>query len=736
LEVFLKQVIQSYKDGKITLNEVPAPACKAGGVLVRNVASLISVGTEKLMIEMGQKSLLGKAKARPDLVRQAWAKAKKEGFLSVYKEAMNRLDEPIPLGYSAAGVVLEVGTGVQGFMPGDRVAVAGVGYASHAETVWVPENLCLPLPERVDFAAGAFLMLGGIALHGVREAGLTLGEKAVVIGLGLLGLLSVQLLRAQGCRVIGVDLDRGKGELAKTLGADLSLVPGEDDVEAAVDNLTGGCGADAIIITAASDTNQPILLAEGLARERARLVMVGMADLHLTRKTFWDKELSFTVTKASGPGSLTPLYEAKGYDYPIAYVRWTERRNLEAFLDLIAQERVKVEKLITHRFPIQEAVAAYDLILKNREPYIGVLFTYPPEHPQPDAEAPPHRTVWLEPSRSPSVGASPTAVGLIGGGMFTKNILLPALKTVQGVELAGVATTSGVTSQHLASKYGFAYATSDYQELLKDAAIGSVLITTRHNLHAPMVLEALAAGKHVFVEKPLCLTEAELSQIVAAYDGSRLLMVGFNRRYAPLTRELARFLSKRRSPLVMTYRINAGFIPPDHWVHDPEIGGGRLLGEGCHFTDFLSFVAQSEPVEVQVTAIGGEMGKYRSDDNLTWSLKFRNGSIGTILYTAQGSKAFSRERFEVFCEDSVAVLEDFRRLLLVQGGRTKRVNKFSMDMGYADELAFFFKALATPENYGSLFRSYVASTLATIKAEQAMKTGEPQTVKLPFPGPT
>ena len=329
------------------------------------------------MIEMGQKSLLGKARARPDLVRQAWAKARKEGFISVYKEAMNRLDEPIPLGYSAAGVVQEVGAGVTGFKSGDRVAVAGAGFASHAEVLWVPENLCVPIPPNVDFEAAAFAMLGAIALHGVRQAGLTLGETAVVIGLGLLGLLSVQLLAAQGCRVIGVDLDRRKGELAKALGADLALVPGEDEVEETVANVTGGMGADAVVIAAASKDARPMQLAEAVARERARLVLVGVAELSLTRKAFWEKELVFTVSKAAGPGSLEPAYEAKGFDYPLSLVRWTERRNLSAFLELVGRGQVRVEPLITHRFPLSEALQAYDLILKNLEPYIGVVLHYP-----------------------------------------------------------------------------------------------------------------------------------------------------------------------------------------------------------------------------------------------------------------------------------------------------------------------------------------------------------------------
>ena len=701
------------------------PACRAGGLLVGNVASLISPGTEKLMIEMGQKTLLGKARARPDLVRQAWAKAQKEGFISVFKEAMNRLDEPVPLGYSAAGVVLEVGAGVRGFQPGDRVAVAGAGFASHAEVVWVPENLCVPVPEEVDFDGAAFVMLGAIALHGVRKAELTLGETGVVIGLGLLGLLSCQILAAQGCRVVGIDLDRQKCSLASELGAGLTLVPGEDDVVEAVANFTNGVGADAVLITAASQDNRPILLGEAVSRERARLVLVGVADITLTRKAFWDKELDFTISKAAGPGSLEPLYEGKGFDYPLSLVRWTERRNLAAFLDLVARRRIRVDKLVTHRFPIHQALEAYDLILQNREPYIGMLLSYTMSGPHPgEAEQSlPARKIWLNPSTFTGDTVNPQALGFIGGGMFTKNILMPSLKKIPGVRLVGVATTKGATAQHLAKKFGFAYATSNYQELLADPDIASVIITTRHNLHAPLVLEAIAAGKHILVEKPLCLTKIELEEITAAYDGSRCLMVGFNRRFAPLAQKVKAMLGNRVTPLLMTYRVNAGFIPQDHWVHDLEVGGGRLLGEVCHFIDFFHYMSGSEAATVQVSPIRGECGKYRRDDNLAISLTFEDGSVGTILYTSKGPKSFSRERFEVFCEDSAAVIEDFRRGTLIQGSRTQKVIRFSIDMGYQGELGFFTQTSRDQASFRELFASQAASTAATLKAAEALETG-------------
>lgn len=718
----MKQIIQSYRNGKVDLTEVPEPACKAGGLLVRTAASLISPGTEKLMIEMGRKSLLGKARARPDLVRLAWAKARKEGFLSVFQEALHRLDEPVPLGYSAAGVVLEVGSGVQGFQPGDRVAAAGAGFACHAEVLWVPENLCAPLPAGVTFEAAAFAMLGGIALHGVRQANLTLGERAVVIGLGLLGLLSVQLLKAQGCRVMGIDLDRPRGELGRILGADLVLTPGRDKVEEAVANFTGGLGADAVLITAASQDSGPLRLAEAVARERGRLVLVGVAELQLSRKAFWEKELSFTVSKAAGPGSLAHRYEVKGLDYPPAQVRWTERRNLEVFLDLLAQGRVQVDRLITHRFPIAQALQAYDLILENREPYIGVVIQYPPAEGVVSPAPTSGRTVFFKPPPPAVQPADRLALGLIGGGMFARNILLPALKKLKGPRLVGVATTTGVTAQHLARKFGFAYATTDCEQIFADPDIGSVIITTRHNSHAPLVLKALAAGKHVLVEKPLCLTFEELDQLVAAYDGSQVLMVGFNRRFAPLAQRLKEALQGRTTPLTMCYRVNAGYLPADHWVHDPEVGGGRLRGEVCHFIDFFHYLTGSEAVQVGVTEISGAVGKYRPDDNISVTLTFRDGSLGTILYTAQGPKAFSRERLEVFWEDNAAMIEDFRRSQLVRGGRMQSWKKFSMDLGYLGELeAFFFPDLNILRRE-KLWLSCLASTRSTLGAFESLHT--------------
>lgn len=723
----MKQILQSYKTGEISLFEVPAPSTKPGGVLVRNMASLISMGTERLMINTGKKSLLGKCLARPDLVRQALHKAKKEGFLNVYKEAMNRLDEPVPLGYSSAGVIVEVAAGTRRFKVGDRVACAGAGFASHAEVVWVPENLCVKIPEGVGFEEASFVMLGGIALQGIRSAEITFGENVAVIGLGLLGLLTVQILNAYSSNVIGIDIDEKKVTLSKELGAERALVNGKDDVLEVIGNLTQGQGVDTVIITASSKDNGPIELAEQITRKRGKIVLVGVSDLHLSRKIFWEKELEFTVSKAAGPGSTEPVYEQKGFDYPVSYVRWTEKRNLEHFLELLAKKRVRVDKLITHRFPIEEALFAYHKILNGKEPSIGILLHYNGRLDK-ESEGGLAAKVILKSSRA----ANPQSkqVGLIGGGFFAKNILLPALKKVPRVILRGIATTQGVSSQHSARKFGFEYCTSNYHDILENEAIDSVIIATRHHLHARMVIEVLKAGKHLFVEKPLCLNEDELREIVATHrslgQSAPKLMVGFNRRFSLLANEVKSFLRARSTPLVIHYRVNAGYLPRDHWTQDPEVGGGRVVGEICHFIDFLQFMTDSFPVSVFAEGISGETGRYSRDDNLALTIKFRDGSLGTILYTTHGPKTFSRERVEIFSEDSAFTIEDFRVATAAQRGKLKRIKKWSQDLGYVQELNYFLKADSF--NSSGLFQSYFYTTLSTLKGKESLQRGSPVTI--------
>ncbi len=725
----MKQVIEQLRTGRVRVVENPAPRCGADEVLVKNRVSLISPGTEKLLIEMGRKSLAGKAIARPDLVSLAYQKAKREGFLRVFREAVSRLDEPLPLGYSSAGDVIAVGSKVRGFSVGDSVACAGHSYASHAEIVAIPQELCLKLPgvkdvRPISYEEAAFVMLGGIALHGFRCTDVTFGERVAVVGLGLLGLLSVQLAKSYGCQVFGIDIDRQKVQLAKRLGCDHALVLGKDDVESALLDLTSGHGVDAIILTAATKDNSPILLAERIARQRAKIVLEGVSDLSLTRKAFWEKELRFTVSKAAGPSG---RHTSSHSMLPIELVRWTEKSNLEEFIRLVANGSVRVCDLVTHRFAIDDAAAAYEMILKGRERYIGVLITYP-------EKASDDKSIQLAgetASKSEVLTDQPPRVnlGVIGAGMFTKNILLPAAKKVEGIRLVGIAASGGVSSRHVGDKFDFEYVTSDYRALLEDRRIGSVLIATRHNLHAQFVEEALKAGKHVFVEKPLCITHQELSHLERTYRASGLglmFMVGFNRRYSPLSKKLKEALETKTSPLVAHYRVNAGFIPADHWTQDSQIGGGRIIGEVCHVIDYLQFLTGSDPVRVFATSIGGATGRFLQDDNVHLSIQFADGSLSSITYTAEGTKTFSRERLEVFYGESVAVLDDFRSLEIITGSRKKKRRLWNQDMGYRNELAEFING--SPEDSAERFRQAVLTTRATFAAVESLRTGKPVTL--------
>lgn len=685
----MKQLVENLKTGELKLKDVPYPLCKEKGLVVRAVNSVISVGTEKSIIDLARKSLLGKARARPDLFKRAVEKARKEGYVKVFRESMNRLDEPFPLGYSASGVVVELGRGVRQFKVGDAVAVAGSGYANHAEYNFVPTNLCMKIPatkegELIGFEEAAFCMLGGIAIQGIREAELTFGERVAVIGLGLLGLLTAQILRAVGCDVVCCDIDQKKCHLAKELGV------GEVYNDAGALNSKYEDAVDAVLITAATKDDGPLRSAQQIARQRGTVVLVGVCDISLERKYFWEKELRFRVSKAAGPGILDDNYEVRGIDYPIGYIRWPEKKNMEYFLGLVAQKKVNVTSLITHRFPFGEAVSAYKMLLEGEEPYVSVLLDYPRGPLPGQADLKRLRVVARAASGARAESKDGRRnVGLIGGGLFAKNTLLPAIAKLDDLNLRGVATARGIAAEHIASKFGFRYATSDYGELLEDEDIGSVLIATRHNLHSKMVVEALKARKRVFVEKPLCLNKQELKEIVEAYeDNCSSLMVGFNRRYSPHALDMKKFFGQSRAPLVINCRINAGFIEDEHWTQDIEIGGGRLIGEVCHFVDFMQFVTGARPVKVYTESMRST-GKYRTDDNMVAILSFADGSLGTITYTSQGSKSYPREIIEVFQGGSVYYLEDFRRATKVKDGRRKSLRLPGQSMGYKEELEYF-----------------------------------------------
>lgn len=728
----MKQLLQDARTGELQIAEVPAPQLLPGCVLVRVAASLVSAGTERASAEFASKGLFAKAKARPDLVRDVMAKMRRDGLAATLQTVRSRLDQPQSLGYSSAGVVVAVGDGVVDIQVGDRVACAGAGYAVHAELACVPRMLVAKIPDRGEFSAqvtyseAAFGTIGAICLHGIRTAQVTLGDTVAVIGLGLLGQITVQLLKAAGCRVFGMDLLQQRADLARESGAEAVCIEAREFRDRCFEK-TGGVGVDSVLITAETPSSEPVNLAAELARDRAIVVAVGTVGMELHRKLYYEKELDFRISRSYGPGRYDVAYELKGRDYPIGHVRWTETRNLAAFLQFIADGKLNLPALITHRFPLEQARRAYDLIAGNtQEFFLGVVIDYA------DVES---ATIPNLTERIPVATVAPQSssigLGVLGAGSFTQNTLLPALKTISEVSLIGVCNATGPRSRKAAEKFGFSYCTNSETELLQDPDIKAVLIGTRHHLHACQASAALRAGKAVFCEKPLCLKEGELAELVRASTNNpgAFLMVGFNRRFAPMAVQMKKFLAQIDEPLAIHYRVNAGFIPSDHWVNDPEQGGGRILGEVCHFVDFLCFLSGTCPAEVQAQIVGNP-GQY-SMDNVVASLKFANGSVGTISYLASGDKSASKERVEVFGGGSIAILEDFRRLELVRNGR-KRVTRarWAQDKGHKAEMRAFVDAVRGGMRTPIPFEQIVGSTLATLRLQNSCQTGQPLKVEL------
>lgn len=719
----MKQVIQSFRTGELTVLETPSPALRPQGVLVRTAASLVSAGTERMVVEFAEKNLVQKAKARPDLVRQVVDKAQREGVVSTIERVRNRLDQPLPLGYSSAGVVVEVGADALGFQVGDRVACAGGGFASHAELVYVPRTLAVPVPEHVSFDAAAFTTLGAIALQGIRQGEVVLGQRVAVIGLGLLGQLSVQILKAAGCRVFGIDLNPQRVELALELGADAASTNGHAISGAPL--FTAGRGFDTVLIAADTKSSEPVALAGDIARDRAIVVAVGAVGMEIPRKVYYEKELDFRLSRSYGPGRYDAEYEEKGRDYPVGYVRWTEQRNMEAFVEMLAAGSLKVEPLISHRFRVEQAAAAYEVITGKRpEPFLGVVLTYDTGHMLPSR-------VTLSSASRPSRTSDTLAVqssirlGLLGAGNFVNATLLPALKDIAGLELVGVVSGSGLSARAVGDRFGFDYCASDASTLVEDTLINWIAIATRHDLHARQAVAAFEAGKDVFVEKPLALNPDELSQVVLAQQGSgRRLMVGFNRRFAPLVREMADFVARHQRPLVASYRINAGAIPGSHWTQDAQRGGGRVIGEGCHFIDLLQFLIGAPPVEVYATAIQSRHGPV--EDEVVIQLRFLDGSVGTVIYAAGGDRAFGRERIELIGDGKVAVLDDFRELELVSNGhRSRRKERLRADKGHAAEWQALVDAVKTGANTPVSLDEIVTAHLATFAAVDSLRGRRP-----------
>lgn len=709
----MKQIIQYQKTGEITIEDLPVPVLKKGYLVVKNAYSLISSGTERTSVETAQASMIGKAKSRPDLVKQVMDNVKKDGLIATYNKVQNRLDNYKELGYSTSGVVIE--SSVENFKPGDRVACGGLT-ANHSEVISVPKNLAVKIPENVSFEEAGFTTLGSIALQGVRQADVKIGESVAVVGLGLLGLITVQLLKANGCRVIGIDINDANFELAKKLGCDHCCLSGSDSVKI-VESFTNGFGTDSVIITAGAKSNEPVELALEYARKKSSIVIVGAVNMNIPRSPFYEKELDFKISCSYGPGRYDKLYEETGIDYPVGYVRWTENRNMSAILGLISTGKLDVKSLATHVFNIENALDAYKIITgEKKEKYIAILISYPENLIT-------ERKIY---SKKPgAVSEAGICVGFIGAGNFAQSNLLPHL-AAQKIALEGVCTSTPVNSKSAAGKFGFNFFTTDYKEILQNEKINTVFIASRHDSHGKYVLESIKAGKHIFAEKPLAINFEELENIRESYNPQKHLLVGFNRRFSAPFRDIKKYLGNNLEPFVITFRVNAGQILKNHWVQAPE-QGGRIIGEVCHFADTISFLANSRPVKVFAESIYTDNSSMINHDNVNIVIKYENGSVGNILYLANGSSSQPKEYCEVFAGGKTAVMNNYKEVTFYSGSK-KSSKSYNGTKGHKEEVYHFINLLNGKEEAALSPDSIFTTTLLTFKILDSLKSGVPETI--------
>ena len=711
----MKALLEDTRSGQLRLVEVPPPELRPGGILIQTHFSAVSSGTELAKLETGQKSLLGKALARPDLVRRVLTVAREEGVASAYQKVQSRLDSLTTLGYSCSGIVLAAGEDVTEFQPGDRVACAGAGFANHCEVNFIPRNLAVRVPPEVPLQAACLTTIGAIAMQGLRQSQIVFGETVAVIGAGLVGLLTIQLARAAGCRVIALDIDAGRAKFAQTMGAHLALVVGDPRNAALVDEYTGH-GADVAVITASAPSSEPIELAAELIRDRGRIVVVGDVGLGVSRRSAYAKELSVVLSRSYGPGRYDVQYEENGVDYPIGYVRWTEQRNMQAFVNFLATGAIDVTPLLQIRHPLSEAGKAYAQ-LREKGGYTAII-----EYPTDDtARSGVSETATQAVPRTPATQS--LRVSCIGAGSFACDVIIPYLSGRPGVILESVATSSGITAESARARFGFGR-TLTPEQVLQDPATDAVFVFSRHDSHADYVVSALRQHKPVFVEKPLASNRQQLEEVEHAFTaeleqgGSPFVMVGFNRRFAPLTSELRHFFAGRREPMLVHVRVNAGHLPLAHWTHEH---GGRIVGEFCHFIDWARFVVDSPIERVQASALPD--GTRYQRDNVAVTLRFQDGSIANLLYLANGDKAVAKEHFEVFCEGSVAQLEDFRVLLLTRNAKTRQI-KLKRDKGHRRELELTLEAIRSGGAAPIPFRELVEVTETTFAIHRAIANAE------------
>lgn len=709
------QVTDNYWTGDVKLEEVCSPEVRPGGVLVRTAYSLISAGTERMKVQQAQMTLIGKARARPDQVTRVLRSVGNEGLSTTYRKVMSRLKTPVPLGYSLAGEVIAVGDGVNELHVGDRVACGGAT-ANHAEFNFVPQNLCARVPGSVSLDAAACTTVGSIALQSVRQAAPQLGEVVVVLGLGMVGQFCVQLLVASGCKILGIDIDPARLDLALRAGAHRASSPDSDQSLRKLAEIGCAQGADIVLVTASTANSEPIKLATELARDRARIVVVGKTSLQLPWEMFYEKELDLRMSRSYGPGRYDPSYEERGIDYPIGYVRWTEKRNMELFLELLAQGVVQPRNVVSHRYTFENAEKAYSALVEDKS-VLGILLEYASTESKPNPKIQ-VRTQSLCPQRFVRLGA-------IGAGNHTKSMLLPHLRRERNVEMSGVCTANGWSATDSARRFGFQFATTNPEQVISDPNINAVLIATRHDLHAKLAMTALTAGKAVFLEKPMVIREHELGELErVCATGNAALMVGYNRRFAPHAIELARWMHAEKGPWIVTYRVNAGSLPPNHWYYDPETGGGRLIGEVCHFVDFLVFLFACHPCAVRAETTYPSESLYKAEENAVYTLEFPNGSIGQIIYSAGGDSSIPKEKLEVIGCGGVATLENFRRLQITQGGRRRVWRSLSSDKGHRNEIKQFIAAIQQGASMPIPFSDLHAVALTCFQLQRALRDGQ------------
>ncbi|MEM3449387.1 MAG: bi-domain-containing oxidoreductase, partial [Nitrososphaerota archaeon] len=713
----MKQVF--LKNGKITVEDVPPPALNDNEVLVANSFSVISSGTESAAIRKSKK-VSGTSVLNPKFIRKAINNVLERGLSKTVEIGREYLQTLEPVGYSCAGYVIEVGRKVRDINIGDRVACGGVGKANHAEVVAVPRNLVAKVPANVKLEEACFTTLGAIAMQGIRRAGLQLGETVLIYGAGLLGQLGVQIAVAAGLRVIVADINEERVKLAQKMGSRIGLIIGKDDIKKEVLYHTNGFGVDAVVIYAATASSEPVNQAMHLIRKKGKVVVVGSVGMNLERGAFYEKEADFLMSRSYGPGRYDPLYEEKGIDYPIDYVRWTENRNMQAFLNLLEERKINITTLISAIFPIEEAGKAYELILSKDKKALGVLLKYEPSKYISSKEriSRPMPTVEI----SPRLIEGKINVALIGAGNFARSTILPIISRISDYNLRAIVTATGINSKQIAIRYKTQYCTTDYKNVLEDKNIQLAIIATRHDLHYPMILDAARAGKAIFVEKPMCLTEEELEEIVRVISDTKVpLIVGFNRRYSPLSKKAKELLKQKHKPYIINYRVNAPFLGAEHWVHDPEVGGGRIIAECCHFFDLFNYFIQSDVEQIRVETASAEQPNTICKDNISVTMKWKDGSLTTLIYTTLGHENLPKERIEIFADHSSIIIDDFRKMKLYGFEEMRNIELKEQDKGHYQEFIELAKFLKGNPSEIISFKESVDAMRITFEVEKTMR---------------